>query len=71
MMGKIRWTVLLLTFAGMLMTARPVLAQGEKPMKAFMDKRFGMFIHFGPITLRGTEIGWSRNNHVAQSPHHL
>ena len=31
-----------------------------------MDKRFGMFIHFGPVTLRGTEIGWSRNKQVAQ-----
>ena len=30
----------------------------------FMDKRFGMFIHFGPISLRGTEIGWSRNKEV-------
>ncbi|MES2454246.1 MAG: alpha-L-fucosidase [Bacteroidota bacterium] len=30
----------------------------------FMDQRFGMFIHWGPITLRGTEIGWSRNNEV-------
>ncbi|MDB5127927.1 alpha-L-fucosidase [Mucilaginibacter sp.] len=33
----------------------------------FMDKRFGMFVHFGPITLRGTEIGWSRNKEVAQA----
>ena len=30
----------------------------------FMSKRFGMFIHFGPITLRGTEIGWSRGHEV-------
>lgn len=33
----------------------------------FMDQRFGMFIHFGPVTLRGTEIGWSRNREVAQA----
>ncbi|RPH90098.1 MAG: alpha-L-fucosidase, partial [Calditrichaeota bacterium] len=26
--------------------------------------RFGMFIHWGPISLRGTEIGWSRGNQV-------
>ncbi|MDP9080189.1 MAG: alpha-L-fucosidase [Bacteroidota bacterium] len=32
----------------------------------FMDLRFGMFIHFGAVTLRGTEIGWSRNQQVAQ-----
>lgn len=33
-------------------------------MADFMSKRFGMFIHWGPITLRGTEIGWSRNKEV-------
>ena len=26
--------------------------------------RFGMFIHWGPVTLRGTEIGWSRGKQV-------
>jgi alpha-L-fucosidase len=36
-------------------------------MARFMDQRFGMFIHFGPVTLRGTEIGWSRNKEVAQA----
>jgi alpha-L-fucosidase len=32
----------------------------KKVVEDFMDKRFGMFIHFGPVSLRGTEIGWSR-----------
>jgi alpha-L-fucosidase len=45
------------------------LASGIKTSKAvidgFMDKRFGMFIHFGPVSLRGTEIGWSRGSEVA------
>jgi alpha-L-fucosidase len=26
--------------------------------------RFGMFIHWGPVSLRGTEIGWSRGDQV-------
>lgn len=30
----------------------------------FMNMRFGMFIHWGPVSLRGTEIGWSRGNQV-------
>ncbi|HVI49029.1 MAG TPA: alpha-L-fucosidase [Chitinophaga sp.] len=30
----------------------------------FMAQRFGMFIHWGPVTLRGTEIGWSRGSGV-------
>ena len=36
----------------------------KKIMDGFMDLRFGMFIHWGPVTLRGTEIGWSRGNQV-------
>ncbi|NIG54485.1 alpha-L-fucosidase [Chitinophaga sp. Cy-1792] len=30
----------------------------------FMKDRFGMFIHWGPVSLRGTEIGWSRDKEV-------
>src|SRR5271157_4690771 len=26
--------------------------------------RFGMFIHWGPVSLKGTEIGWSRGAEV-------
>ena len=26
--------------------------------------KFGMFIHWGPVSLKGTEIGWSRGNQV-------
>ena len=33
-------------------------------LEDFMDKRFGMFIHWGPVSLRGTEIGWSRGDQV-------
>src|SRR6266850_3199236 len=29
-------------------------------IKDWQDKRFGLFIHWGPISLKGTEIGWSR-----------
>ena len=36
-------------------------------LKDFMDKRFGMFIHWGPVTLRGVDISWTRNREVAQS----
>jgi alpha-L-fucosidase len=25
------------------------------------DARFGMFIHWGPVSIKGTEIGWSRD----------
>lgn len=29
-------------------------------VKAFQRDRFGMFIHWGPVSLKGVEIGWSR-----------
>jgi len=29
-------------------------------IRQWQDKRFGMFIHWGPVSLKGTEIGWSR-----------
>ena len=28
------------------------------------DARFGMFIHWGPVSIKGTEIGWSRGAQV-------
>ncbi len=34
-------------------------------IKNFQDMKFGMFIHWGPVTLRGAEIGWSRGHQVA------
>lgn len=54
----------------LVMTTCMAIAQQKTPkavMDQFMDKRFGMFIHFGPVTQRGTEIGWSRNDQVAQA----
>ncbi|MCX6345571.1 MAG: alpha-L-fucosidase [Armatimonadetes bacterium] len=34
--------------------------QREARMKWWREARFGMFIHWGPVSLKGTEIGWSR-----------
>lgn len=42
----------------------PKILTSKKVMDQFMDLRFGMFIHWGPVTLRGTEIGWSRHVQV-------
>ncbi|MEO5942334.1 MAG: alpha-L-fucosidase [Ferruginibacter sp.] len=36
----------------------------KKVMNDFMDKRFGMFIHWGPVTLRGKDISWSRGGEI-------
>lgn len=43
----------------------PAVRTSRKILDGFMEKRFGMFIHYGPVTLRGTEIGWSRGKQVA------
>ncbi|HXI71700.1 MAG TPA: alpha-L-fucosidase [Verrucomicrobiae bacterium] len=34
------------------------------------DARFGMFIHWGPVSLTGQEISWSRANSNTNSPNH-
>jgi alpha-L-fucosidase len=33
-------------------------------LQRFRDAKFGMFIHWGPVALKGTEIGWSRGAQV-------
>ena len=36
----------------------------EKRLEEWKDLRFGMFIHWGPVSLKGTEIGWSRGREI-------
>ena len=43
----------------------PWLKPDPAAMKRWQDMRFGMFIHWGPVSLTGYEIGWSRG---AQTP---
>ena len=33
-------------------------------VRKWQEKRFGMFIHWGPVSIKGTEIGWSRGKQV-------
>lgn len=44
--------------------ANPNLTTNKEALQAFQELRFGMFIHWGPVSLRGTEIGWSRGVQV-------
>jgi alpha-L-fucosidase len=44
--------------------ANPGLKTNALAMKNFQDMKFGMFVHWGPISLKGTEIGWSRGREV-------
>ncbi|MBN2632387.1 MAG: alpha-L-fucosidase [Bacteroidales bacterium] len=36
----------------------------EEKLEWWKDARFGMFIHWGPVSLKGTEIGWSRGQEI-------
>ena len=36
----------------------------EDRLEWWKDARFGMFIHWGPVSLKGTEIGWSRGREI-------
>ena len=42
---------------------KPVPVSAEA-LKNWQDMRFGMFIHWGPVSIKGTEIGWSRGAQI-------
>jgi alpha-L-fucosidase len=39
-------------------------SQNDSRLDWWQEARFGMFIHWGPVSLKGTEIGWSRGEQV-------
>lgn len=50
---------------------RPTAAATDAPANAarlawWREARFGLFIHWGPVSIKGTEIGWSRGAQVPQ-----
>ena len=47
--------------------ANPGLYTNQEALHRWQQMRFGMFIHWGPVTLRGTEIGWSRGTLVPKN----
>jgi alpha-L-fucosidase len=65
---KRRDVLKLLPVGAGLALARPESAQTSVPSPAdlswWREARFGMFVHWGPVSLRGTEIGWSRGKEV-------
>jgi len=42
----------------------PTYTANAAKIQEWKDARFGMFIHWGPVALKGTEIGWSRYANV-------
>ncbi len=39
---------------------KPFLQADPADMQWWREARFGLFVHWGPVSLKGTEIGWSR-----------
>ena len=47
---------------------QPVFPENHaEKLEWWKDARFGMFIHWGPVSLKGTEIGWSRGREIPVS----
>jgi len=44
--------------------ANPDLKPNAEMLNKWQDLKFGLFVHWGPVSLRGTEIGWSRGTKV-------
>jgi alpha-L-fucosidase len=44
--------------------ANPDLKTNAESLQQWQDLKFGLFVHWGPVSLRGTEIGWSRGREV-------
>ena len=42
----------------------PDLLTKQQSLKEFQEMRFGMFIHWGPVSLKGEEISWSRGSQI-------
>jgi len=45
--------------------AYPELLTNQKSLENWRSRRFGMFVHWGPVSQKGTEIGWSRGGAIA------
>ena len=44
--------------------AQDIVPASTAAIKNWRDARFGMFIHWGPVSLKGTEISWSRGAQI-------
>lgn len=53
---------LALTLPGLAAEIPKLIPAQPDALRAWQDKRFAMFIHWGPVSLTGHEIGWSRGS---------
>jgi hypothetical protein len=62
-LGLLKLSLLAITIS-MILMARDTKSLDDSRLDWWREARFGMFIHWGPVSLKGTEIGWSRGNQV-------
>jgi alpha-L-fucosidase len=43
---------------------KSLVKASDADLQWWREARFGMFVHWGPVSLKGTEIGWSRGAQV-------
>ena len=67
-MGKVLCVLLILMGLPIFGVPTETPTQHEARMTWWRDARFGMFIHYGPVTLTGREISWSRANSNPKCP---
>jgi len=48
------------TSLGQAAQSKDYLKAAEQDVQNWREMKFGLFIHWGPVSLKGTEIGWSR-----------
>ena len=53
-------TMIRLILCASLFVTPYVFAASDARIEWWREARFGLFIHWGPVSLKGTEIGWSR-----------
>ncbi len=65
-------TLVLLCLAGTPVHAGSNVAPGQRDphLAWWRAARFGMFIHWGPVSLTGQELSWSRANSNSNCPNH-
>src|SRR5512136_3102958 len=69
--ASVFWLALGLS-AGEVQRGPDVVAPGPRPyperLGGWAEGRFGLFIHWGPVSLKETEISWSRANSNPKCP---
>ena len=63
MKASVAWLAMLAgTFCALANGNEDILQARPESIEAWKDMRFGMFVCWGPVTLTGREIGWTRGN---------